>query len=347
MQVFVSEYVCGGGWPGAEISGSLATEGRAMLAAVVADLSRLENVSVVATWDRRLPPPPFPAGVTRLVDSPADEARQFDHLVSTSDAVLVIAPELGGTLLERCRRVEQLGGRLLGPSSPAVALCADKYQLAEHWRASGISTIPTCECGTPTADSRPYFPFTFPAVLKPRHGAGSQDMHLVHSAAELTTRPELAAMLADPKFIIQPYLEGTACSVSLLISPDGRSVEPLLPGKQYVSSEDQFVYRGGQIPWSGDRAEQLQHAAFTACRGIPGLTGYVGVDLLIPTKAGRPPLVVEINPRLTTSYLGYRQATDDNLTVWMLYPEQFANPVRWKPGVVEFGADGQIVSRRN
>jgi predicted ATP-grasp superfamily ATP-dependent carboligase len=38
---------------------------------------------------------------------------------------------------------------------------------------------------------------------------------------------------------------------------------------------------------------------------IPGLAGYVGIDLLLPD--GGDPLIVEINPRLTTSYVGYRR----------------------------------------
>jgi hypothetical protein len=46
--------------------------------------------------------------------------------------------------------------------------------------------------------------------------------------------------------------------------------------------------------------------ASAACRTIPGLRGFVGVDLLLDEETGTV-TVVEINPRLTTSYLGYRQ----------------------------------------
>jgi predicted ATP-grasp superfamily ATP-dependent carboligase len=42
---------------------------------------------------------------------------------------------------------------------------------------------------------------------------------------------------------------------------------------------------------------------------IPGLWGYVGVDLVL-TRDG--PVVLEINPRLTTSYCGMGQALGIN-----------------------------------
>ena len=43
---------------------------------------------------------------------------------------------------------------------------------------------------------------------------------------------------------------------------------------------------------------------------IPGLTGYVGVDLVLTEDSA---LLIEINPRLTTSYIALRQVTPVNL----------------------------------
>ena len=73
MRVFVSEYVTGGGWPEGTIAGSLAVEGRAMLCAVVDDLSRIAGVRVETTWDARLGPSPFVSARAVVARSP-DEA---------------------------------------------------------------------------------------------------------------------------------------------------------------------------------------------------------------------------------------------------------------------------------
>ena len=52
-----------------------------------------------------------------------------------------------------------------------------------------------------------------------------------------------------------------------------------------------------------------------------------------PVDAG-PPVVVEINPRLTSSYLGYRQLTDDNIPARLL--DTNAPALRWKSEPVTF-----------
>jgi predicted ATP-grasp superfamily ATP-dependent carboligase len=52
---------------------------------------------------------------------------------------------------------------------------------------------------------------------------------------------------------------------------------------------------------------------------MPTAHGYVGIDVLLgrdPTGSGD--LVVEVNPRLTTSYIGYRAACQTNLAEAML-----------------------------
>ena len=51
--------------------------------------------------------------------------------------------ELDGTLLERRRMVEEVGGNYLGASVAAIELCADKLRLAEFLTTHGIPTIST------------------------------------------------------------------------------------------------------------------------------------------------------------------------------------------------------------
>ena len=53
--------------------------------------------------------------------------------------------------------------------------------------------------------------------------------------------------------------------------------------------------------------------------GISGLWGFVGVDLILGADAeGREDLAIEINPRLTTSYVGLRALLHGNLAGLML-----------------------------
>jgi hypothetical protein len=332
--------------PAGTIAGSLEIEGRAMLCAIVDDLSRIGGVEVSTTWDARLGPPPFSNVRTLCVASPADEFRQFQRLAGECDATLLIAPEFDGILLERSQIVEQAGGRLLGPASRAIALCTDKLRLAIHLRDAGIPTIPAelldWNDGLPPAPAgaQPQFPI----VVKPRDGAGSQKTYLVNDAGEFERlRDVFLAAGAPPPFIRQPYIPGTAVSVAIVFAPSRREVEVFVPAEQRLSGDGRFRYLGGRVPFREIDRDALQSTALAACRSVPGMRGYVGIDLVVPDDAPARPVVVEINPRLTTSYLGYRALAENNLAEWMLLPGRFERGIRWRTDDVEFDAAGRRI----
>jgi predicted ATP-grasp superfamily ATP-dependent carboligase len=306
MRVFVYEHTC------ADADGSAAeslhAEGRAMLSAVLADFRRVPGVEAVT----------LPAGAGR---------EAFCALARSSDYTLVIAPEFAGLLAERCRWVEEAGGRLLGPSPAAVGLTADKLRTAAHLCAAGVPA-PPCEPFPGRA--------TFPAVLKPRDGAGSQATFLVRSREELMSRAEQA--LAEGwggELIVQDFAPGVAASVAFLLGP-GRCVA-LLPAAQHLSDDGRFRYLGGRVPLPIELAERAVRLARRAVEAVPGLRGYVGVDVVL----GDADQVIEINPRLTTSYVGLRALAETNLAEAMLRIAEGEDVVpRWRAGEVCFDADG-------
>jgi tyramine---L-glutamate ligase len=270
------EYVTAQGARGDEsLAPSLLREGRAMLDALTEDFRSVRGVEVEV-----------------LDDIPA----RID-----ADWTLVIAPETGGILEAIARRVLTAGGRLLGPSPEAIRLTSDKLELAEHLRARGVPTPMTV---LPFGGIDP----TFPSVLKPRDGAGSQDTFLVRDQAELE---QLLPTLAG-EMIVQPFAAGRAASVAFLIGPN-RMVS-LLPCGQELSNDDRLHYLGGGLPLPEDLERRASELAQLAVRTVEGLFGYVGVDLVL----GQNDVVIEINPRLTTSYLGLRQACRENLAGAML-----------------------------
>ena len=313
LRVFVSEYVTGGAWPEGVPTGSLAREGAAMLQGVVADLAEVPGLELHTTWDRRLGPAKWGHRATRPVcspltvheaNSPEQEAELFAFWSGAANAVLVIAPELDGILTQRCRQVEQRGGQLLGPTAEAVELCADKWRLAQHLQSLGIPTIPTEVCDLALSEGTTW---EWPRVIKPRFGAGSTSTFLLLNPAafcELQARRQEEPALADA--VVQPWCPGTAASIAVICEGFGGQCHPLPLARQQLSTDGRFHYLGGELPLRSGLARRAQEVASAACRTIPGLRGFVGVDLLLDESTGTVTLV-EINPRLTTSYLGYRQ----------------------------------------
>jgi predicted ATP-grasp superfamily ATP-dependent carboligase len=306
MRVFVYEYTCA--LADGAASESLRAEGRAMLSAVVEDFRRVTGVEVVT----------LTAGAGR---------EAFRELARSADCALVIAPEFDGLLTERCRWVEEAGGRLLGPSSEAARLTSDKLLTAQHLRAAGV----------PTPDCAPFpGPVKFPAVLKPRDGAGSQATFLVRNPGEVMFRAEQAAGEGwRGELIVQGYAPGIAASVAFLLGP-GRCV-PLMPAAQHLSDDGRFHYLGGEVPLAVELRERAVRLARAAVEAVSGLRGYVGVDVVL----GETDQVIEINPRLTTSYVGLRALAETNLAEAMRLVAEGAEVMpRWLSGKVRFGADG-------
>jgi predicted ATP-grasp superfamily ATP-dependent carboligase len=71
----------------------------------------------------------------------------------------------------------------------------------------------------------------------------------------------------------------------------------------------------------------------------------VGVDLVLGDAAdGSRDFAIEINPRLTTSYVGLRALCETNLAEMMVKMSDGESlpEIRWKPHRARFDADGSV-----
>jgi predicted ATP-grasp superfamily ATP-dependent carboligase len=307
-----------------------------MLAAAVEDCRRAAGVEVLTLLDERRRPEAegrWPDVAVTWVE-PGGEPDAFRSAAAAADFALVIAPEFDRLLETRCRWAEAAGCRLLGPPPDAVALTADKLALFRHLDRASVPTPETM----PAMQSVVGFP-PRPWVVKPRYGAGSQETYLVTLTGTLTLNPLATGPLGE--MIVQPYVPGQPASVAFLIGP--RQTIALAPAAQHLSDDGHFHYLGGQAPLPEPLAGRAVRVARRAVDAVPGLGGYVGVDVVLGEAAdGTGDRVIEINPRLTTSYVGLRALAADNLMELLLRVargEPTAEP-RWRPGVVSWTADG-------
>jgi predicted ATP-grasp superfamily ATP-dependent carboligase len=325
MQIFVYEYTCASGPTSHPLSAALQAEGWAMLAALLEDFRRIPKVETVTLLTGCCGP---------------EEEIAFRRLAGTADFTLVIAPEFDDILRSRCRWVVESGGRLLGPSLDAIKLTGDKLALGRHLRDRGIPTPESrlFSIGEACADGQ------FPVVWKPRYGAGSQATFLVQNAAELNACVGVAQAEGwQGEALVQPFVPGQAASVAFLLGP-GAGI-PLVPAAQRLSDDGRFHYLGGTVPLPVELSTRVLRAAQGALATVPGLQGYVGVDLVLGrAEDGSEDVVIEINPRLTTSYVGLRVLAETNLAEAMLHVVTGETLPRlvWRSGVVHFDAKGAI-----
>lgn len=340
--VFVYEFVTGGGLLDAaddSMLHELAAEGAAMLSALVADFAVVPGVRVSWLRDARLSLA-LP-GERRSVASRSEHDAGFRALSAEAAWTVVIAPELEGHLLERCQAVLDAGGRLLGPGPEFVALASDKHATAETLRAAGV---PSPRGIRLAAGAPPPRDFPLPAVWKPIDGAGSSGVRLVESG-ERGAESEGCGE-ANPAVLgrLEQFCPGLPASVAFLCGPGVAC--PLAPCEQRLSHDGRFTYLGGRLPLAPELADRAVGLGRRALGALPSALGYVGIDLVLGADpAGAADYVIEVNPRLTTSYVGLRAASQSNLAAAMLAIAQ-GEPFVPAFGAtdVEFNATGALVA---
>ena len=308
MRVFISEFLVGGASIGQLANESMRHEGLAMVQAIAADINRLPGCEVVTTLEADSS---FQiSGEVIPIKDAAHEKAVFQSLLQEVDAALVIAPETDGRLAERCRAV--LDARVVSwnCSPDSIELCSDKFRFANHLHAHGLATIPTLHADL----NNPPDHQVWPVVLKPRDGAGS---HLTFLVRDLNDWPPAVTSIREgrgaEKCLIQPFIAGKALSIGVNICLKSQQMECFAVGEQRLSNDRQFRYLGGVIPAriSTEASLLIENLVIAACKTIPGLGGYIGIDLILTDQGD--PVIVEINPRLTTAYVGYRQLYSTSL----------------------------------
>jgi len=289
-RVFVCEYVTGGGLEDGPMA-ALLPEAEMMVAALVQDLMAVEGVQVTLARDRRLPPPPVPASLHRV--SAGDPWPQWERALAGHDALWPLAPETGGLLERLSRMAADAGVRLLGSAPGAVAVAASKSATAAALAAAGVPVIPTFPPEAPPASEHGW-------VLKPDDGAGAEGVRRIAVWRDVG---DTAGM------VVQPFLPGVPASLSVLCR-DGRAWLLSANAQRIeIDMEGAFAYRGSGVGALAGRAAELRPLAEAVAAALPGLWGYVGIDVVL-TEAG--PVVVDVNPRLTTSYVGLKRALGVN-----------------------------------
>ena len=344
MRILVFEFVTGGGLAGRAVPRSLAREGLAMRTALIEDLAAIGTHAIVATTDvrfsRTAPPTVSMVSIDPVARGSQASAR-IHQLVDSCDAVWLLAPETNRCLERMAAGIERRGTILLGSCAAAVRRAADKSRLPGLLARAGIPHPETAVIAAGSNGRAAASRIGYPVVVKPARGAGCAGVRLARSARELGSAIE-AGRRANGigPLVMQRYLLGQAASVSLVA--DGHRAVPIAVNAQRVTAAAAFSYRGGSTPLDHPLADAAALAASRTCAAIPGLRGYVGVDLVL-TDSG--PAVIEVNPRLTMSYLGLRVALEENVAVMALEACAGRLPVRpLARHRARFTASGRVAS---
>ncbi|PKM12901.1 MAG: ATP-dependent carboxylate-amine ligase [Gammaproteobacteria bacterium HGW-Gammaproteobacteria-3] len=303
MKILIFEYVTGGGLAQEDLPDALITEALLMLKALLRDLAELDGIEPVLLLDVRLLGSigVLDGRVSRVPVGRADAVYAvLEQAIADCDAVWPIAPEMNDSLFDLTRRLEQYGKPVLSSPSAVVELTANKLKTCRHLAACGIAAVPT----ESLADV--VFEKTAKWVLKPIDGAGCTQTFLVDEANDSVRL--LQDSTAPECYIMQPFIEGAAKSLSCLFR-QGQGWLLSVNDQVVEIRHRQFKLLACKVNVSAD-SRRYQKLIDQVAVALPALWGYVGIDF-IETAEGA--VILEINPRLTTSYVGLYQALGINV----------------------------------
>lgn len=270
--------------------------------ALLRDLAELEDWEIVSTVDSRLEKPLGHVQCRKIY--PDQDAREvWRQCMTTADAVWAIAPESSDLLLRMAEMAESSRTRWLGPGLNAIEIAANKHLMARVLADAKLPVIPTFFYDEWTPDNGTW-------LVKPYDGAGCESTFVLNSAHAVKAwfAEDVARKITH---VIQPYMTGIPASVSALGSKD--KVVVLSCNLQTITLHNgQLHYSGGVINGAADNWQALTDLAQQIKAAIPDLEGYFGVDVLLDPANTQLPTIVEINPRLTTSYAYLRDALGCN-----------------------------------
>ena len=311
MKILVFEWLTSGGrWHDGVVpdwNTSIHAQGLQMLKAITEDFLEY-GAGVVVPLDERLGdripgcsgPEIHPVGESDLLPE------CLGRLAEGADCVMLIAPESQSCLLKCLEWIEPFHNKLISPGHRFVEIASNKEETFQYLNAHGFDSIPDGMSFANLILENNELPDT-PHVIKPILGAGSEGVQLLTDRVNR----DRGIRRSPDQYWVEPFIRGMPVSVSVLCGQVGNQFLP--PTRQVFDQEPFGNYVKASYPIEPDLADRATRVAQTAIKTMPNTQGYVGIDIVVSDQGERSDRLIEINPRLTMSYLKLRDVCHENL----------------------------------
>ena len=281
--------------------------GVAMRDAIVDDLLRLDGVAVTcavgAAPGCSAPQDERAANLATAAARAGEPAETFvNRMAAAHDLCWIVAPETGGELARLHAAVGE--ARWIGCDAASIKCAASKRATLAVLAAAGVPT--------PLDDAASH---RGRWIVKPDDGAGclSTRVHRDHAAAILDSGRGTALAL-------EPFVEGEALSISMIVGADLATVVSFNRQLIEIDAAGRLCDLGVQVAAlavaTDPRIARLEAIAVATARALPGLGGFVGLDVVWNEERGA--VVIEVNPRVTCAYVGLSGKLGRNLAADIL-----------------------------
>jgi len=316
LRLLVYEHVSGGGFADELIPADVLSEGFGMLRTLISDFKAAGH-KVTTTLDSRIARvnPPIDADCVVPVFSSHETQVNIHKIAESADAVYIIAPETNGVLQSLVELLEQTDIASLNCPAGTIEKVSDKIDLYEFMRKLDLP-LPEMIIFTVTEDLKEIKKavcggLNLPVIFKPSDGVSCSGVSVVRDEEQIVGAVDKIRMSSSSKhFAVQELINGDAASVSLLST--GSNAVSISLNRQDITiktPENCSSYSGGVAPFDHPLLTEAFEVAEKLVKSVPDLRGYVGIDFVLTENEA---VAIEVNPRLTTSYVGLRSVVNFN-----------------------------------
>jgi len=323
MRLFVTEFITGGGFANHPLPEGLKQEGLLMLDSVLDDCSRMHDIQLTTCLDTRIPLGDRNVEVFPVQDS-TDYFQQVSKLAHASDYAWIIAPESSGVLETLVSQLAKDNIPSINCDANSIRITGDKIKCAAHLQEAGIRTAKNLSY----EEAQEYLN---KVIIKSRFGVGCEGLKICDSGAQ-----GLDCIDDFNRWVVQPYIEGEHLSLSLLCYSGDAKI--LTCNKQIFNGGSQPKLKACHVN-AVSVTSSMQILANDIAKAFPGLAAYVGVDII---KTNDTHFVIDINPRLTSSYVGLNEILASNpaeLCIQTILDQQLPENIMRNSKIVEVSLD--------
>ncbi|TFF86659.1 MAG: ATP-grasp domain-containing protein [Promethearchaeota archaeon] len=322
--IFLFEFVSGGGYNNITLPSSLFCEGYSMLKSIIEDFSRL-NFETYTLLDERIAflAPHLNTQNITLIAPNHDFIEKYEQMLLKSDSCFIIAPEFSNILYNLTEIASNHKKEILSVGLEGIKLGASKMRTYEFFKQADVPTPETYLI--PIQNNQ--FDIDFiqekfeklnqSVIVKPEDGVGAELIFHITNKSQITQLFKTENSLFDDSrfLILQEFVKGTDMSMSLVGRPAKKRDKPYILSVNtqnilLTNGKVNSQYNGGMTPVLISDSLRKSLNGYLNQLDLSSFRGYFGIDfILTPDNSVK---FIEINPRLTTPYLGIRNTFDLN-----------------------------------
>ncbi|MFX0006257.1 MAG: ATP-grasp domain-containing protein [Candidatus Hermodarchaeota archaeon] len=332
-RLFIFEFVSGGGFSNTAIPTSLFCEGFGMLRSIIEDFSLLD-FEIYSMIDYRIS---FLSELIKTdnlieVNKQDNFIKLFKDLVRKCEYVFIIAPESSNILYNLTKIVKKYDKTILSTNLKGIEYGTSKLKTYKIFKRNKILTPKTyvIPYKKQVLDIEfivhKFSKLEAPIIIKPEDGVGAECIHYFEKESQILNffTEYVPDLETKRRYVIQEFINGRDLSLSLIGSPN-LYVNPLIlsVNTQNIDIKNKFSeYYGGYTPVENHKELFNQISFITNKLTSLKIEGYFGIDFIEDNN--KSTVLIEINPRLTTSYIGLRRILNFNCAE-LIFNSKFKN----------------------